>query len=314
MAHQVEQMFSVKETPWHGLGRVISDAPSISEGLSLAGLNWSVSKERLLCADGTPTDAYAVRRNSDNSVLGTVGKQWTPLQNVEAFDWFQPFVDAKLATLESAGSLRDGQRVWILAQIAFDPSEIVKGDFVRKFMLLSNGHDGKLAVRVGFTPIRVVCANTLRASHESTASKLIRVRHNAGVKAKIDNLREVMNLANQEFEATAQQFRFLASSMYNQEDIIKYVQKIVGIKDGEDISTRKLNICKEIFELIDSGTGQDIPGVRGTWWAAYNGVTEYLNYNKGNNSDNRLNSLWYGQDYNLNMLALETCIDFANAA
>lgn len=315
MAHEIESLFSVKETPWHGLGKVIADAPSVAEGIVLAGLNWGVSKEQLLCADGTATDSYAVRRDSDKSVLGVVGPQWTPLQNTEAFDWFQPFVDAKLATLQTAGSLRNGQRVWVLAEIAFEPSEIVKGDFVRKFMLLSNGHDGKLAVRVGFTPIRVVCANTLRASHESSASKLIRVRHNAGVKAKIDNLREIMNLANSEFEATADKYRFLASSMYNKDDVMKYVKKIVGIKENEtDISTRKLNICKEIFDFINNGKGQDIPGVAGTWWAAYNGVTEYLNYSKGNNSDNRLNSLWFGQDHNLNMLALETCLEFANAA
>lgn len=315
MAHEIESMFSVKETPWHGLGKIISQAPTVAEGMELAGLNWTVGKEQLICTDGTKTDAFAVRRDTDKRILGVVGPQWTPLQNVEAFDWFQPFIDAKLATLETAGSLRNGERVWVLAQIAFDPSEIVAGDTVRKFMLLSNGHDGKLAVRVGFTPIRVVCANTLRASHESEASKLIRVRHNAGVKAKIDNLRDIMNLANSEFEATADKYRFLASSMYKQADIIKFVRKIVGIGETEtEISTRKVNICKEIFELIDSGIGQDIPGVRGTWWGAYNGVTQYLNYSKGNNSDNRLNSLWFGEDYKLNMKALDLCLDFANAA
>lgn len=314
MSHEVESMFSVKETPWHGLGKIIQDAPSIQDGIRLAGLDWTAEVEPLYCADSTMVTHRAIRRSTDKRVLGIVGPDYTPLQNAEAFDWFQPFIDNKLASLTTAGSLRNGERVWVLAEINFDPSEIVKGDDIRKFILLSNGHDGKLAVRIGFTPIRVVCANTLRMSHVSEASKLIRVRHNKGVKASVEKLREVMNLANQEFEATAEQYRFLAKSQFRKDDVIKYVKKMFDIKDSDVVSTKTANILKDVFDKIYNGLGTDIAGVRGSWWSAYNGFNEYLNYTNGRNSDNRLNSLWFGENDKLNAKALELAIEFANAA
>jgi hypothetical protein len=89
---------------------------------------------------------------------------------------------------------------------------VAPGDEVEKYLLLSHGHDGSLAVRVGFTPVRVVCANTLSMAHGSDASKLIRVRHSKSLHENLANIREVMNLANAEFEATAEQYRLLADS------------------------------------------------------------------------------------------------------
>ena len=89
-----------------------------------------------------------------------------------------------------------------------------------------------------------------------------------------------MNLANQEFEATAEQYRFLANSNFKKDDVLKYVKQLLDIKDDEKISTRTLNICKDIFARIDGGLGQNIQGVSGTWWAVYNGFTEYLSYEK----------------------------------
>jgi hypothetical protein len=82
------------------------------------------------------------------------------LQNKDAFAWFQPFLDAREAALHTAGSLRQGSRIWVLAKLNRDPLVIAEGDEVEKFLLLSHGHDGSLAVRCGFTPVRVVCANT----------------------------------------------------------------------------------------------------------------------------------------------------------
>lgn len=314
MAHEVESMFSVKQVPWHGLGKIIENSPTIQDGIELAGLNWEAELHPLFCSDGAEVTHRAVRRSTDKSVLGIVGPDYTPLQNREAFDWFQPFVDANLAKLVTAGSLRNGQRVWVLAQINQAPSEIVKGDLVEKFILLSNGHDGKLAARVGFTPIRVVCANTMQMAHASEASKLIRVRHRSAVKQNIDKLRDIMNLANQEFEATAEQYRFLANSNFKKDDVLKYVKQLLDIKDDEKISTRTLNICKDIFARIDGGLGQNIQGVSGTWWAVYNGFTEYLSYENGNNADNRLNSLWFGQNQAWNKQALDLAIEYATSA
>jgi len=367
MSHNVENMFSVKQTPWHGLGSVIQDAPTIEDGIKLAGLDWNVNVhsafievphkyvdeatkvETEKLEDVNLDDFAKVFVRSDNKkVLGIVGPKTYPLQNVKAFEFFQPFLDAKEAALETAGSLCEGQRIWVMAKIQRENSVIVKDDEIAKFVLLSNSHDGTTAVRVGFTPIRVVCANTLAMAHGDKASKLIRVRHSKAIEKNLEDIRETMNLANEEFEATAEQFRFLASKQINAADLKRYV-KIVFKMDAADseMNTKSRNILDAVLEkhedrtsmvkemmamlteskvksgakLLDtiienfeSGKGTEIKSTRGTLWTAYNAVNEYLNYDRGHGKDTRLNSLWFGESNRTNTLALDTALEFANAA
>jgi phage/plasmid-like protein (TIGR03299 family) len=200
--------------------------------------------------------------------------------------------------------------VWVLAKLNRDPLVIAEGDEVEKFILLSHGHDGSLAVRCGFSPIRVVCQNTLSMAHGSDASKLIRVRHTESVLENLANVREIMDLANAEFEATAEQYRRLARKSVNQADLRKYVRRVLKVEDGQD-STRSRNIVEEIVRLAEAGRGNDLPSVRGTLWTAYNGVSEWLTYNRGRSEDNRLNSLWFGDSALINRLALEVALDMA---
>jgi phage/plasmid-like protein (TIGR03299 family) len=314
MPAAVEKMMFVGATPWHGLGNQLDEAPTISEAITAAGLDWEVGLKDLQTVDGIHVSHRATYRKTDNSILGVVGPRYTPLQNQDAFDWFQPFLDAGECNLHTAGSLHSGQKVWVLAQLNRDNSEIVKGDEVCKFILLSNSHDGTTAIRVGYTPIRVVCVNTLAAAHHNKASKLIRIRHTRSSKNNLDNVRDIMDNINAEFEATAEQFRFLASKNFNQNDIKKYVKMVLGIDKtvDEDIKTRTRNIMDDILARVE-GPKQAATNVRGTWWAAYNGFNEYLNYSKGRTTDNRLDSLWFGQNANDNLKALNIAMDFANA-
>ena len=177
MAHQVEKMVFAGATPWHGLGTQIDGETSFWDAFQQAGLDWEVDTKPLFTADGEQVSHRAAYRTSDDRILGIVGKRWTPLQNREAFEIFEPLVDSGEMAIHTAGSLRNGERIWVLCQLNQDNSEIVKGDEIAKFVLLSNGHDGKLAVHFGFTPIRVVCANTEALARDCKASKLIRVRH-----------------------------------------------------------------------------------------------------------------------------------------
>jgi phage/plasmid-like protein (TIGR03299 family) len=302
------------QLPWHGLGTSLEvgdlyDWPSASKK---AGLDWEVELAPLVTADTQAKVAHrAVRRTSDGRILGVVGPRYAPLQNKDAFAWFQPFLDAKEAALHTAGGLRGGSRVWVLAKLNRDPLVIAEGDEVAKFILLSHGHDGSLAVRAGFTPIRVVCANTLAMAHGSDASKLIRVKHTESVLENLNNIREVMDAANAEFEATAAQYRLLARKSISQADVRKYVRRVLKIDGDHDISTRTTNIIEEIVGLAEAGRGNDLPSIRGTLWAAYNGVSEYLTYNRGRSEDNRLNSLWFGDSLNTNRYALEVALDMA---
>lgn len=320
MAHEVENMFSVKETPWHNLGRVIMDAPSIDEVLKLAGLDWTVSLRplHLVMPDGSlkQVTENAIVRDTDDSVLGYTGKRYKPFQNSDALNFFKPFAESGLCNFETAGSLRHGQKIWIMAALNSSEMEIVKGDVVRKYLLLSAGHDGKMGIRVGFTPIRVVCANTLAMAHSDKESKLIRVFHSSKTLANLETLRETINAANATFEATAEQYRKLATAHVHQGDIAKYVDLV--FYNGKQAETDREKVAREslnetITKLFEVGHGNDLANVRGTYWALYNGVTQYLSYDMGRSDDTRLDSLWYGANKDLNKSALDSALEMVKA-
>lgn len=321
MSHEIEvvngkaSMVYFGEVPWHKLGNPLTEAEctDLEACRVKAGADWLAEKVRLMTSDtNTPVDAYAVRRCTDKKILGTVGPRYTILQNRDAFDWFKPFIESGEAVLHTAGVLREGSRIWVLAKLNREEMEIAKGDTVQKFILLSHSHDGTLAVRAGFTPIRTVCANTLAMAHSNKASKLIRCKHSKSVKLNLERIRETMNAANAEFEATAEQYRGLCRKDVNQKDLEKFVRIVFKKEDEEELHTRTANQFSEIYELFETGKGNTLPGVRGTLWAAYNAVTEYLAYSRGNSDDTRMDSLWYGDSSNINKLALETALTMAS--
>jgi phage/plasmid-like protein (TIGR03299 family) len=309
MAHLVKMMFSVRKTPWHKLGVVLDDPPTIEEGLRLAGLDWGVRREQLFTPSGQEAPAFAIVRDTDQAILGAVGVKYRPLQNREAFNWFAPFLAAGEASLETAGSLAGGSRVWVLAKLNRAPMEIAPGDDVEKFLLLSNSHDGSLAVRVGFSPIRVVCNNTLSLAHASQDSQLIRLKHSSGVVTNLENVRDTIDAVNARFEATAEQWRRLARKDINQADLRKYVSRVLDV--GEQPGARLRNMLARIEELFEAGEGNATQHVRGTYWAAYNAVTEWLSHERGRSQDSRLGSLWYGDGAALNGRALAVALEIA---
>lgn len=318
MPANVETMFSVKETPWHGLGVVLNDPPTVEEGIRRAGMDWEVGFRPLITSDTKEAVSHrAVYRKDNNKILGVVGPRYVPLQNVKKFDFFQPFLDAKECSLETAGVLDEGRKTWILAKLNRDNSVIVKGDEVAKFLMLSDSFDGTSAVRVGFTPIRIVCANTLAAAHRNKESNLLRVRHSSQTQTNLDKIQEIVNTANAEFEATAEQYRFLASRQVNAKDLEKYVTIILKLQEKKDskeggLTTRSKNILEAVLKDFDGGLGNQLPGVKGTWWAGYNGVTQYLNYERGHNPSSRLDSLWFGDSANISERALALAVAMAD--
>lgn len=333
MAGGVASMAFVGETPWHGNGKQVTDESIMYDDEKFiveCNLNTTAEKRQLyrqVNGVTVPANAWEVVRVDDGTVLANmVGERYTILQNKEAFRWFKPFLEAKEAALHTAGALFGGSRIWILAKLNRDPMEIAAGDIVEKYILLSHSHDGSLAVRAGFTPIRVVCWNTLSMAHSAQASKLIRLKHSKNVHQNLENLREIMNTVNAEFEATAEQYRLLASKSINQNDLKKYVKKVFGVEADDSViwtggerskelkalcSERQKNILEEVMAFMDKGKGNNLPSVNGTYWAAYNSVTEYLSYINGRNADNRLDSLWFGVNNKLNKEALEIAVAMA---
>jgi phage/plasmid-like protein (TIGR03299 family) len=311
MAHLVESMMYVGKTPWHELGTAIPEEKklSIREAIVAAKLDWQVECRHLFTDNSGGEKSgilnhYAVCRTSDNAFLGIVGQDYVPLQNEEALKWFQPFLDAEEATLETAGSLKGGRQVWALAKIRDGNMDVGKKDSVAHYILLSNSHDGSVSVRVGFTPIRVVCNNTLTLAHDSEASKLLRVRHTSNLHENLELIREIMNVARKEFNATVEQYCHLQKHGINNSELEKYVRVVFSLPDkgGRDL-------IPNIIYLFENGRGSKEAGK--TYWGAYNAVTEYLNYFRGKTQDNTLSSLWFGEATHINRQALNVALKMA---
>lgn len=312
MAHELHEndtMMSVKEVPWHKLGKVFAEAPKTTkEAIDQSGLGWDVFQKNIVTDTADITAFTGMRYNyrmigDQEHVLGVVGNNTKILQNSEAFDFFDPFLESGLVGIETAGSLFNGGKVWILAKLE-GQDEIIPGDMINRYLLLSNDHRGKASINVGFTPIRVVCNNTLTAAHNSKASKLIKVTHAGNIVENLESLRETIDLVNQQFIATAEHFKLLASKPINQDDLKKFVKVMFSQKklekdlnledDSED--ERKSRVLDTIQGLFESGLGTDIPGVRGSAWGLYNAMSEYEQYVRGNaktTAETRLNNIWF---------------------
>ena len=313
MAHLVESMMYVGKTPWHGLGTPIPEEKKISvrEALVAAGLDWQVELRRIYTekpegsAKAGILDHFAVCRASDDAFLGLVGMEYVPLQNEEALEWFQPFLDANEATLETAGSLKGGRQVWALAKIRDGNMDVGSSDPVAHYILLSNAHDGSIAVRVGFTPIRVVCNNTLSLAHHSKASQLLRVRHTRDLHYNLELVREIMNVAGREFSATVEQYRKLRKRGIDAAGLERYIRIVFALPDDKGGK----ELIPNIIHLFENGRGSKEAGR--TCWGAYNAVTEYLNYFRGRSQDNTLSSLWFGEGAHINRQALKVALKIA---
>lgn len=311
MSHEVEKMMYVGAVPWHGHGKKLEAPPTIHEAIVAAGLDWEVLLKPLIVEEtGAKVSAFATVRSSDGRVIGVVGKKYQPIQNLTAFEWFQPWLDSGAVELETAGSLKGGRHVWALARIKRDPVDIVKNDAVLRYILLSNSHDGTRMARGGFTAIRAVCWNTLTAALKDEASKMLRVRHTANAAEALTEIREVMNVADREFVATVDVMRALAKKGVTQKSLVEYVRKvftpkvIMTTKDAESKTPTCDRILAKVIPLFEKGRGNDLPGVKGTMWGAYNAVTEYLTHERGRNQDNRMTSLWFGDSAQLGPKAL----------
>ena len=318
MAHQIlenDTMFSVKERPWHGLGVVVETAPTIEEAITLANLGWTVEPKEIKTVDGINIpNKKALMRSDTNDCLGVVGSGYNILQNTEAFKFFEPFVENGLATLETAGSLFNGKRVFILAKIAGDDMEVQKGDFVEKYILLSNAHDGSQAVKVGYTPIRVVCNNTLTCAETSQTSQLIRVYHKTNVSQTLQDLRETMDLVNKQFIGTEEKYKELAKKQVSTADLDKYVKRVFSKKKLEDMYNTPSEYTdeqvekfrKKLMEHVEEVFEKELVHNR---WTMYNAVNHYLNHGRSRTLESTYNSMWFGDAKRIDKKAFQLAFE-----
>lgn len=294
----------VGERPWHGLGTAFKrgEEPSIAEAIVAAKLDWEVELQPIQTITGIQLgNQRAIIRKDINSCLGVLTESYKPLQNAEAFNFFQEWIDNDLATIETAGSLLNGRRVFILAKMNAENIAVSDEDQIEKYVLLSNSHDGSTALRVGFVPIRVVCNNTLNAAEMSDASSLIRVYHKGDVKESLNELQKTMDLVNQKFAMTEEQYKYLATRNVSVSDLAKYVKDVFSTKSINSIINEKEQMEQE---EIEAGRKRLIARIEEIFelepvhnaWTMYNSVNSYLNHERGKTLDNRYNSMWFGNN------------------
>jgi phage/plasmid-like protein (TIGR03299 family) len=277
-----DTMFSVRETPWHGLGSVLPAPPSsIAEAIEASGLGWHVEKMPIAYLkedEPLPLDAYepvpgfyATVRRDTGTALGVVGERYRIVQNHEAF----AFVDGLLGSsmnFETAGSLHGGRRVWVLATL---PTHVeVGGDAVRPFVLLMNSHDGSTALVAATTPVRVVCQNTLNWGLRA-ASQKFSVRHTEAAQHRIVEARRVLDLSINYYEQFKRLGDQLACEPFSERQLDRVLAQLYpsGAGDSRRIQRSRESVREQIAELFLLGKTQgNAPRSK---WAAVNAVAEF---------------------------------------
>lgn len=322
MAHMIEMvdgkasMAYAGDVPWHGLGTRVSNDLTPEQMLKAAGLDWTVDTVDLYAEVGDrrlPTGHRALVRLSDQKVLDVITDDWNPCQNQDAFEFFNDFVAAGDMEMETAGSLKDGKIVWALAKVK-ESFELFNGrDQVDAYLHFTNPHSYGQSIDVRFTPIRVVCNNTLTLSLSQKSKNMVKVSHRREFDA--DMVKEALGVAKEKLATYKEMAQFLSQKRYNDENVVDYFKRVFPVlttkKDSEKELSRSAERAVEIIRTNDQ------PGAefgKGTWWEAFNATTFMVDHEIGRSADTRLTSAWYGANRNLKTKALEMAVEMADAA
>lgn len=226
MAANVETMFYTRTKPWHGLGTMVEKAPTSEAALELAGLDWQVVQKKLVTDGGIEVPGFKANlRETDNQVLGVVSDRYKVVQNADAFS----FTDALLGegvTYETAGSLQNGRRTWILAKL---PTRyIISGDEITPYLVFMNSHDGSGSIKAAMTPIRVVCQNTLNLAL-STAKRCWSTNHVGDIKGKMEDARYTLLYADQYMAELGRTIDQMNQQKLSDRQVMEYIDSLFPI-------------------------------------------------------------------------------------
>jgi phage/plasmid-like protein (TIGR03299 family) len=349
-------------TPWHTLGNPVSNDLSPEEMAKAAQCDWPVAKcpiyvngwdgamqqtgLSVISSDAFDTipDRFALRRMSDGKVLDIVGSQYQPVQNVEALQFFTEFVSAGDMKMETAGSLEGGHRVWGLASIQ-DGFTLAGGDRVEGYLLLCNPHRQGEAFTIKFTPVRVVCHNTITMALNGGGATFRMSHANRFDAAMQEQAKTALGLATKRLREFEEKATMLSTTrVCGQSQLVEYVSVLSGsmvveaaIAEAEATSLVDAMVAesegrekvrearatrpedfnragKMILDAILESPGADLPSTRGTWWGAVNGVTYAVDHLMGRTDDTRLTNAWFGPRAALKQQAVELAVQYASAA
>jgi len=313
MAHELfiengeASMMYTGKTPWHGLGTQLKKPATSAQAIKAARLNWNVAKKPLYAigeGEVLRSDRYAIVREDKwgkpgCKVLGVVSEAYTPVQNRDAFTFFDNIVGNGEAIYHTAGALGNGERIWILAKLPAD-IRVTDDDVVNKYLLLANGHDGISSVQIKFTPVRVVCQNTLSQAL-SIDNTGIKISHSRNVHERLSGAAEDLGIIQVKYNELETAFKQMSLRSLNTADLNAYYSNVFPIP--KKIKTKadkdKLKSMGEMrlhsTNYFENGKGNNLRGVKRTLWAAYNGITEYIDHHRElKNGADKLNYIWFG--------------------
>lgn len=324
--------FSVKEKAWHGLGRIVDQYPTSREAIAFAGLDYQVQKANLLAS--LPSDEidqneftvpvggyFATMRTDANAVLGVVGREYQIVQNRDAFTFFDSIVGGNGIMYETAGSLGKGERIFITAKL---PGYIQVGvdDLIEKYLFLTTSHDGSGSITAAFTPVRIVCTNTLNAAMKNMTN-VVKIRHTSNAKDRLRTAHKVMGITSRFSDEVGEVFNEWAKKPITDPQLKKLIQfamapnrEVLGnVRDGKvhSLSTQFINIVDDVYEYALSNPTQQLPTTMGTVFGAYNAITGYFqNVRKCADDEAKLKSIVLGGTGQLRgQVAFNLCDDFA---
>lgn len=270
-------------TPWHKLGTRLPSMLSVSDAMIAAHINYTVHAEPLYLASGAfvPMRKAIVRDDgAGNVILSTVGKDYEVIQHTEGFEALNVLCTEHGYTIESAGALGNGERVWILFKMP-DTIAPIDGDDVRGYLLATTGHDGSWSYSIRCTPIRVVCQNTLDAA-SMTGAEFVRLFHTKGNAGKVNDAAKIVSAIAQSFKETGETFSSFAGRRLSEAEVIRYIETLFphvdDTKPSDVINARR----KTVAELMWTGVGSELArsSTAGAVnvWSAYNAITEYFDH------------------------------------
>ena len=314
-----DSLFYAGRTPWHKLGKYVGeDVLTAQEAIIAAGLDWTVSKKsmydelgnEIVDINGRPYKRIV--RDDTGDVMQIATDAYMPIQNTELFhDIFDEVVGTGCAKYEVAGSLQGGKKIWILARLKELDFNVKGKDNVQAYMLLLDSKDGSTGCQMFETPIRGVCANTVRAAVSDRRRRngaVAHFKHTKNYRNKIDAAKEIFATAREYYANYREQARMLASKQMEGLELDAFLNTLLKMNDDEEKnSTRAKNQKQELVRLFHTGMGNELPEIRGTKWAAFNAVTEYVDYERSTRGDsgNRLASSWVGSGQKMRQDAFE---------
>lgn len=320
MAHELEfvngqaSMAYAGDVPWHGLGVKVSNDLTPQQMLEAAGLDWKVNTQpcfTMIDDKRIKIGKQALVRDRDGKILDIISDDWKPMQNEDAFEFFNDFVAAGDMTMETAGSLKDGKIVWALAAVK-ESFELFGGkDKVDAYLHFTNPHSYGQSIDVRFTPIRVVCNNTLTLSLNQKSKNMVKVNHRREFDA--DMVKETLGIAKHKLAQYKEMAEHLSKKRFTNESIVEYFTRVFPVLSAKADPRKELSkSAKLAMEVLDEQPGAEYGA--GTFWQAFNTVTYMTDHLIGRSADTRLQSSWYGANRGLKTKALETAVEMADAS